>query len=137
MRCCGDAHQNYIRSVPQNSKALDSPVIASLFLATSISSDRTDGTRHPDEHHALDHNPHMQMINNQRGNHLFEPAPKRCQVAIKVVDQVDAPGGTLSTLGSFAVDPNRPGPQQNDVVQRPHHRTAMLVQWSCTASRKA
>lgn len=109
----GDAHQTYIGSVPQNPRALDGPAIASEFLATSISSGGTGGPRHPDELRALDHNPHMQMVNNQRGYHLFELAPNRCQVAIKVVDQVDTPGGALSTLASFAVDPARPGPQQS------------------------
>jgi len=30
---------------------------------------------------------------------------------VKVLDQVDTPGGALSTFARFAVDPRRPGPQ--------------------------
>lgn len=108
----GDAHQNYVGSVPQDIDTLDGPAIASEFLATSISSGGTGGARHPDELHALDRNPHMQLINNQRGYHLFELTPEHCLARVKVVDQVDRPGGTLSTLASFTVDPARPGPQQ-------------------------
>ncbi|MEZ0496693.1 alkaline phosphatase [Sphingomonas sp. IW22] len=107
----GDAHQNYIGSVPADSNALDGPAIASEFLATSISSGGTGGARHPDELRALDHNPHMQLINNQRGYHLFEMTSASMTADVRVLDQVDRRDGAVSTLARFEVSPTRPGPQ--------------------------
>lgn len=107
----GDAHQNYIGSVPLDPSRPDGPAIASEFLATSISSGGTGGLRHPDEQHALGNNPNMRMINNQRGYHLFTVTPDRWITDVKAIDQVDRPGGRLSTIARFAVDPRRPGPE--------------------------
>jgi len=107
----GDAHQNYIGAVPADMRNLDGPAIASDFLATSISSGGTGGARHADEQDALRNNPNMRMINNQRGYHLHTIAPDRWQTEVKVMDQVDRPGGSIATLATFHVDPKRPGPE--------------------------
>ena len=87
------------------------PAIASEFLATSISSGGTGNARHPDELDALRNNPNMRMINNQRGYHLHTIAPDRWETQVKVIDQVDRPGGSIATLATFRVDPRRPGPE--------------------------
>jgi len=107
----GDAHQNYIGAVPLDMRNLEGPAIASDFLATSISSGGTGDARHPDELDALRNNPNMRMINNQRGYHLHTIAPDRWQTEVKVMDQVDRPGGSIATLANFHVDPKRPGPE--------------------------
>lgn len=105
----GDVHQHFVGSVPVDAERPDGPSIASEFLATSISSGGTGGARHPDEHNVLDNNPHMKLINNQRGYQMYNIAPDRWTTEVKVMDQVDQPGGRVSTLARFAVDPARPG----------------------------
>ncbi|QDX26940.1 alkaline phosphatase [Sphingomonas suaedae] len=105
----GDAHQNYVGVVPLEIEDLEGPAIATEFLATSISSGGTGGLRLPDEQDGLFHNPHMKLLNNQRGYHLFTISPDRWQTEIKVIDQVDRPNGNLSTLAAFLTHPGRPG----------------------------
>jgi alkaline phosphatase D len=107
----GDIHQHIVGSVPGRLEDPTSPAIASEFLATSVSSNGTGGQRYPGEMETLSHNPNVQLLNNQRGYQLFTVTPDLWQADVKVLDQVDRPGGSLATLASFIVDPKRPGPQ--------------------------
>lgn len=107
----GDLHQNVVGSVPRHLQDLEGPAIASEFLATSISSGGTGGAHYPGETRALDYNPNVKLLNNQRGYQLFTVTPDRWLAEVKVIDQVDRPGGTMTTLARFVVDPGQPGPQ--------------------------
>jgi alkaline phosphatase D len=107
----GDLHQHVVGSVPRNAEDVGGPAIASEFLATSISSGGTGGAHYPGENHTLDNNPNVKLLNNQRGYQLFTVTPDRWLAEVKVIDQVDRPGGTVSTLAKFVVDPKQPGPQ--------------------------
>jgi alkaline phosphatase D len=107
----GDLHQNVVGSVPRDANDLGGPAIATEFLATSISSGGTGGARYAGETRALDHNPNVSLLNNQRGYQLFTVTPDRWLAEVKVMDQVDRPGGSISTFAKFVVDPKRPGPQ--------------------------
>lgn len=59
----------------------------------------------------LSNNPNARLLNNERGYQLFTVTPDRCLADVKVLDLVDTPGGALSTMARFAVDPKRSGPQ--------------------------
>ncbi|WP_031395562.1 alkaline phosphatase D family protein [Sphingomonas sp. STIS6.2] len=107
----GDLHQNVVGSVPRDANDLGGAAIATEFLATSISSGGTGGARYAGEARALDHNPNVSLLNNQRGYQLFTVTPDRWLAEVKVMDQVDRPGGSISTFAKFVVDPKRPGPQ--------------------------
>ena len=108
----GDMHQHVVGSVPHRSADPTSPAIASEFLATSISSNGTGGPHYRGETQTLSHNPNVELINNQRGYQLFTVTSDRWLAELKVIDQVDRPGGNIATLASFIVDPRRPGPQK-------------------------
>lgn len=107
----GDIHQHIVGSVPNDVNDPTSPAIASEFLATSISSNGTGGPRYPGELDMLDHNPNVQLLNNQRGYQLYTVTPDRWRADVKVIDQVERPDSVLTTLARFVVDPKRPGPQ--------------------------
>lgn len=109
----GDMHQNVVGHVPIDPADLTSAPVASEFLATSISSGGTGGPRHPNELNVLDNNPNVQMLNNQRGYHLHTASKTRWTADIKVMDQVDRPGGRIETLARFSVDPRNPMPQKD------------------------
>lgn len=108
----GDMHQNVVGYVPHDAEDPMSAPLASEFLATSISSGGSGGPRHPNELNVLDHNPNVQLLNNQRGYHLHTVSRNEWMAAIKVLDQVDKPGGELSTLARFSVDPRDPRPRE-------------------------
>jgi alkaline phosphatase D len=107
----GDLHQHVVGSVPRNAEDVGGPAIASEFLATSISSGGTGGAHYPGENRTLDNNPNVKLLNNQRGYQLFTVTADRWLAEVKVIDQVDRPGGTVSTLAKFVVDPKQPSPQ--------------------------
>lgn len=106
----GDMHQNVVGHVPLNPDDPMSAPVASEFLATSISSGGTGGARHPNELKVLDNNPNVQLLNNQRGYHLYTVSRTRWAADIKALDQVDTPAGRLTTLERFLVDPQDPRP---------------------------
>jgi alkaline phosphatase D len=108
----GDLHQHVVGSVPRRLEELEGPAIASEFLATSISSSGTGGLRYDGEGDTLLHNPNVQLLNNQRGYQTFTATPEAWIADIKVMDQVDTPGGKMTSLAKFIVDPKRPGPMQ-------------------------
>lgn len=108
----GDMHQNVVGYVPQDPEDPMSTPIASEFLATSISSGGSGGLRHPNELNVLDNNPNVHLLNNQRGYHLYTVSPNSLAAEIKVLDQVERPGGQLSILARFSVDPRDPGPRR-------------------------
>jgi alkaline phosphatase D len=108
----GDLHQHVVGSLPRRLEDPTSPAVASEFLATSISSSGTGGPHYEGELETVGHNPNVQLLNNQRGYQLFTVTPDRWLAEVKVIDQVDRPGGEIATLASFVVDPARPGPQR-------------------------
>ena len=57
----------------------------------------------------LSHNPHCKLMNNQRGYLVCEVGRDTWLSEMKVVDQVERPGGALSTRARFAVERGRPG----------------------------
>lgn len=72
---------------------------------------RGGGGHYPGETGTLANNPNVALLNNQRGYQLFTVTPDAWRAEVKVMDQVDRPGGQISTIARFVVDPNQPGPQ--------------------------
>jgi alkaline phosphatase D len=105
----GDSHVNLIGSVPRRGDVPDAPAIATEFLAASISSGG-DGHFNP-RPELLANNPCLRLFNAKRGYHLHEVTPQRWDTAVRIVDQIQKPGGTVTDFARFAVDPRQPGPQ--------------------------
>jgi alkaline phosphatase D len=103
----GDSHMFFIGHLPSRREDLQSPPVAPEFHGTSVSSISTNGLPiGPDPRAAT--NPHMSMIHDQRGYLLFEVEPKAWRADLRVIDQVFTPGGRISTLARYAVEPGRP-----------------------------
>jgi alkaline phosphatase D len=106
----GDSHVNLIGSVPLSDRHRGGPAATTEFLATSVSSGGDGHTRQRPE--LLANNPDLKLFNGQRGYHLHEVTPKLWRTDVRVVDQIQKQGGTVSTFARFAVDPRQPGPQR-------------------------
>lgn len=102
----GDAHVHNVGMVPLRDEAPDGPAAATEFLATSISSDG-DGAPQDTATLSYEGSPNLTLANAQRGYHVFDIAPGEWRTDVKVLDRVQAPGGTLSLLGRFTVMPDR------------------------------
>lgn len=105
----GDAHIHAVGVVPMRDDELDGPAAATEFLATSISSGG-DGSPNLDEkgRRLVADNPHIDLLNQQRGYQTFDITPTEWRTAVKVMDKVQSRGGRLSTLARYAVSPETP-----------------------------
>ncbi len=105
----GDVHKHHAGVVPEREGALDSRPVATEFVSTSISSGG-DGEDMPTgwENVAAE-NPQCRLSNARRGYQVFDIRPGSWTTDLRVVDKVSAPGGRLSTLARFVVEPGRAG----------------------------
>jgi alkaline phosphatase D len=102
----GDFHRNFVGTVPEREQAPDGKQVAVEFLATSITSNGNGGPL-PEVERDLSDNPHLKLTNNLRGYHLFDISPKRWKTDVRAMDQVELPGGRISTLASYVATPDR------------------------------
>ncbi|MGZ5216497.1 MAG: alkaline phosphatase D family protein [Caldimonas sp.] len=104
----GDVHSNYVADLKADFDDPRSPVVASEFCGTSITSlslaqSRVDA--------ALPFNPHIHLgRSDQRGYMSFELDPKQLRVRLQTVDRPLDPASGITTTARFVVDPSRPGP---------------------------
>lgn len=103
----GDHHKHAAGIVPERDEAPDGPAVAVEFLATSISS---GGNGHGDDGlaHMLANNPNLDLYTELRGYQLFDITPRSWTTDVKVMDEVEKPGGTIRTLVRYHVEPGRP-----------------------------
>ncbi len=103
----GDFHRNFVGTLPERDEEPEGRQVAVEFLSTSISSNGNGGPL-PEVARELVQNPHIDMINNIRGYHMYDISPRLWKTEIKVMDQVQSAGGRISTLASYVVAPDRP-----------------------------
>ena len=88
----------------------DSPVLASEFCGTSISS--RSGTTQDKVDAIARHNPHVLLARcDRRGYGLADITPTRWTTTLRVLDDPLRADSGASTLAQFVVEDQRPGPQ--------------------------
>jgi alkaline phosphatase D len=103
----GDEHQNYAGELRDGGDS--GQVLATEFVATSISSGGDGEDLRPDNVAILADNPHCRFINSQRGYMVHEVSREAWRADFRVLDQIRKPGGQLATRKSFSVEPGAPG----------------------------
>ena len=104
----GDVHSNYVADLKADYDDPASPVVASEFCGTSITSlslaqSRVDAVR--------GFNPHVRFgRSDQRGYLSIELDAKRMNVRLQTVDRPLDPASGLTTTAKFVVDAGRAGP---------------------------
>jgi len=104
----GDVHSHYVADLQVDYDDAASPVMASEFCGSSITSlslaqSRIDA--------ALPFNPHVRYgRSDQRGYMSFEIDRKELRAAVQVVDRPLDPASGVTTAARFVVDAARPGP---------------------------
>ena len=103
----GDMHANYVADLKVDYDDANSPVVATEFCGTSITS---DGMAQSRVEAALPFNPQIRYARaDQRGYMRFALAAKSLQAQLRVVDNVlDAASG-IHTAASFVVEAGQPG----------------------------
>jgi alkaline phosphatase D len=100
----GDEHQGFANELRVRRGDGQSRMIASEFVATSISSGGDGPGERPDHAAILSHNPDCRMINDKRGYLLCEVTPDRWRATFKILDKVSVRDGNLSTHASFVAE---------------------------------
>ena len=104
----GDVHSNYVTDLKPDFDDPASPVVASEFCGTSITStsiaqSRVDAAR--------PFNPHVHFArSDQRGYMLFDLDARGLAVALRSLDRATDPESGITTVARFVVDLARPGP---------------------------
>lgn len=109
----GDIHSNWVNNLRVDDRQADSPVVATEFVGTSISS----GGNGPKEVKNLEQlkadNPCVQYHNQERGYVRCVVTPDNWTSDYVVVEDVKAEGGSCLTRASYTVEAGRPGAQQS------------------------
>jgi alkaline phosphatase D len=105
----GDIHSNWANNLIADFDDLDSKIVASEFVGTSISSGG-DGTRTPTAlEQILSDNPFVKFHNVQRGYVVCDVSPQRMQTRFRTLEYVTRPGSPVETRASFVVEDGKPG----------------------------
>lgn len=108
----GDIHANYVNDLQVNSADPKSPVVATEFVGTSISSGG-DGPKTPkniSEFYA--ENPFVKLHDIQRGYVSCEVTPTQWKSHFRIIETVRKPTSPMTTLRSFVVEAGKPGAQE-------------------------
>jgi alkaline phosphatase D len=105
----GDVHAGIVADLKVNFDDAKSPVIATEFVGTSITS---QGPGAKTGEAAIQRNPHLKFYNGiQRGYTAFDVTPAQCTVRMRTVSRVTDPQATISDLAGFVVEGGKAGAQ--------------------------
>jgi alkaline phosphatase D len=105
----GDIHSNWVNDLKANWDDLRSETVGTEFVGTSISSGGNGADIPPNVQAYLPENPVVKFHNARRGYVRCSVTPERYTAEYRVLDQVTAPGGAMSTRAVFAVENGHPG----------------------------
>jgi alkaline phosphatase D len=106
----GDVHTGIVADLKVDFNDAKSPVIATEFVGTSITS---QGPNQKTTEAALQQNPHLKFSNGtQRGYTAFDMTPELCSVRMRTLSRVTDPKATISDLATFAVTNGKAGAQR-------------------------
>jgi alkaline phosphatase D len=105
----GDIHSNWVNDLKPDFYRDDSPVVATEFVGTSISTGGDGSDVRPATETQLAENPHIKFFNGQRGYVRCSLTPDRWQTDFRIVEAVTQPNAQVSTRASFVVEDGKPG----------------------------
>jgi alkaline phosphatase D len=108
----GDSHANWVNELRIDDREHDTPVIATEFMGTSISSagDGVEKLEQTDD--ILSRNSHVRFLNGERGYVRCTVTPKTWRSDFRVVEYISRPGAPVKTRASFVVESGQPGAKQ-------------------------
>jgi alkaline phosphatase D len=108
----GDSHANWVNELRVDDRQADTPIVATEFMGTSISSEG-DGVEKPESWDFItSQNPGNRFFNGERGYVRCTVTPDAWLSDYRVVPYVSRPGAPVKTRASFVVEPGEPGVKQ-------------------------
>jgi alkaline phosphatase D len=108
----GDSHSNWVNELRADDREHDTPIIATEFMGTSISSAGDGGEKLEEGDEIMSRNPHVQFLNGERGYVRCTVTPESWQSDFRVVEYISRPGAPVKTRASFVVESGEPGVKQ-------------------------
>ena len=108
----GDIHTNWVNDLLVDFGDPASPVVATEFVGTSISSSGDGGPNTEYAEGVMRDNPFVKLQNAQRGYVSCEVTRGLWTARYRVLDRVSVRGAPRQTLAEFAVETGRPGAQR-------------------------
>ena len=109
----GDVHNNWVNDLRLNVDDPQTPIVASEFVGTSITSTGDGSEMSPLMKAMVSENECVRFANDQRGYVRFDLKPKELRADFRVVEYVSKPGAPIKTRASFVVENGRPGAQED------------------------
>ena len=108
----GDVHNNWVNDIRLNVDDPKTPIVATEFVGTSITSTGDGSDMSPLMKAMVSENECVRFANNHRGYVRFDLKPKELRADFRVVEYVSKPGAPIKTRASFVVEGGRPGAQE-------------------------
>jgi len=108
----GDNHANWVNDLRGDDRRPETPILATEFVGTSISSGGSSSKKQSREKSLLADNPGVRLFNNDRGYVRCTLTPKEWRTDFRIVDYVDKPGAPVSTLATYVIEAGHPGAQR-------------------------
>jgi alkaline phosphatase D len=108
----GDVHNNWVNDIRLNVDDPKTPIVATEFVGTSITSAGDGSEMSPLMKAMVSENECVRFANNHRGYVRFDLKPKELRADFRVVEYVSKPGAPIKTRASFVVEGGRPGAQE-------------------------
>ena len=105
----GDVHNNWVNDIRLNLEDENSPIVATEFVATSITSGGDGSDMSPLMKAMVSENPCVRFANDQRGYVRVDLKPKELRADFRVVEFVSRPDAPVRTRASFVVEDGHPG----------------------------
>jgi alkaline phosphatase D len=104
----GDIHSNWVNELRVDDRQFDTPVVATEFVGTSLSSDGDNTGKGQQLAEIMKENPCVKFTNAERGYVRCTVTPDTWQSDFRVVPFITRPGGPVVTRASFVVESGRP-----------------------------
>ncbi|MCE9561391.1 MAG: alkaline phosphatase D family protein [Planctomycetes bacterium] len=106
----GDVHSNWLNELRVDDRKQETPIVATEFVGTSISSKGNGKVINPKHLAALQsENPFVKFHNDERGYVRCTVTPKEWKSEYQVVTEVEKPGGDSLTRAAFVAIAGKPG----------------------------
>lgn len=105
----GDVHNNWVNDLRLNVDDPTTPIVATEFVGTSITSAGDGSDISPLQQVMAAENACVRFSNDQRGYVRFELEPDKLRADFRVVEYVSKTGAPIKTRASFVVEGREPG----------------------------
>lgn len=122
----GDRHENYAADLRRDFADAESPVVASEFTGTSITSGGDGVDMYDHGQRLLAANPGLKFFNGQRGYVRVEVTERLWRSDFRVLPYVERPGAPISTRASYVVEDQHPGVREASRAAAPQPPSAEL-----------